>query len=122
MPVRFGLTPMLTPTLVNVGELPRTLDRQNGPFSAPSCTSVNVPERRTAGSKTAGCKFDSCPTCPANSEFMGAELIWNAAYFACFDPTWPQREQRRSRRSKIQLVINFPVQQGPAAFGQSLAT
>ena len=59
-----GLTPILTPTPVNVGELPRTLDRQNGRFQACSCTSMNVAERTAAGSKTAGCRCDSCPTCP----------------------------------------------------------
>jgi hypothetical protein len=61
--VRLLLTPMLTPTPVNVGERPRTLEGRNRPFSAPSCTSLNVPERRAAGSKTAGYRFDSCPTC-----------------------------------------------------------
>jgi hypothetical protein len=60
---QFALTPMLTPTPVNVGELPDTLDRHNGRLSGCSCTSLNVPERTAAGSKTAGCRCDSCPTC-----------------------------------------------------------
>src|SRR5262245_51454087 len=70
-----ALTPMLTPTPVNAGELPDTLDRQNGPLLAPSCTSLNGPERKAAGSKTAGCRFDSCPTCPRNPEFMGVTAL-----------------------------------------------
>ena len=47
------------------GYLKVALDHQNGPFYASSCTSLNGAERRAAGSKTAGCRFDSCPTCPA---------------------------------------------------------
>ena len=62
----YGLTPILTPTPVNSGERPRTLGRQNGRFPAPSCTLLNVAERTSAGSKTAGCRFDACPTCPLN--------------------------------------------------------
>jgi len=62
--VRLLLTPVLTPTPVNAGERPDTLDRQSGRFSACSCTSLNAPERTAAGSTTAGCRFDSCPTCP----------------------------------------------------------
>jgi hypothetical protein len=42
---------MLTPTPVNIGERPRTLERQSGPFSPDWCTSLNVAERRAVGSK-----------------------------------------------------------------------
>ena len=65
------LTPTLTPTPVNSGELPRTLDRQNRAIQAPACTSLNVPERTAAGSKTAGCRCDSCPTCPRSLNSWG---------------------------------------------------
>jgi hypothetical protein len=37
-------------------------------------------------SKTAGCKFDSCSTCPENPEFIWAAAVLRAAHVACFDP------------------------------------
>ena len=62
-----GLTPMLTPTPVNVGERPRTLDCQNGPILVPLCTSLNFPERTAAGSKNRRFELlDRHQLCPLN--------------------------------------------------------
>jgi hypothetical protein len=59
---------MLTPTPVNAGERPDTLDRQNGPFQASARPSLNAAERTAVASTTAGCRFDSCPDYPSCSQ------------------------------------------------------
>jgi len=43
---------------------PRTVD------SRPIWTSLDGSGHRAACSKTGGCRFDSCPTCPVNPEFI----------------------------------------------------
>ena len=84
------LTPILTPTPVNVGE------------------------RRAAGSKTAGCRFDSCPTCP--SQILNSwelqphrvQPIWRA-----LTPIDPNGSNTGSRAIDAQLLIGDLMQLGP---------
>jgi hypothetical protein len=96
-----ALTPILTLTPVNVGELPRTLDRQNGPFQACSCTSLNVPERTAAGSKTAGCRFDSCPTCPWTLNSSGFQAPWLQHNVCALTPIRSPFDTTRSNTADI---------------------
>src|SRR5262249_27586159 len=93
--------PMLIPTPVNAGELPRTLDRRNRAFQVGSCTSLNVPERRAAGSTTAGRRCDSCPTYPEIPEFMTIAGLWLQPNVCALTPIGPSFDTTRSNTADL---------------------
>ncbi len=63
------MTPNRTPTRTYVSERRRPLPRACALFGHGSYALTAVSGRKESGSKTAGCRFDSCPTCHENPEF-----------------------------------------------------
>src|SRR5262245_44047491 len=62
-----NLTPISTPTWANVGERWCTIGVKNRACERGLCAWADISEQKESGSKTAGCRFDSCPTCPAQT-------------------------------------------------------
>jgi hypothetical protein len=63
------LTPNPTPTRTYVSERRRPVPRARALFGHGSYTLTDISGRKESGSKTAGCRFDSCPICLTNPEF-----------------------------------------------------
>jgi hypothetical protein len=76
------MTPNPTPTRTYVSERRRPLPRVRALFGHGSYTLTDTSGRKESGSKTAGCRFDSCPTCqqPLSPEFK-------ALVSACISPS-----------------------------------
>jgi hypothetical protein len=73
---------------------------------------VNTSGRNEANSKTAGCRFDSCPTCPRMLNSWG--LLLRALSRKCvLCPSVPltrdHQEQHRRSLSAAKFVIDFPA-------------
>src|SRR5712691_1115192 len=73
------MTPNPTPTRTYVSERRRPLPRACALFGHGSYALPAVSGRKESGSKTAGCRFDSCPTCqqkPRN-EAAPSNVAWS---------------------------------------------
>jgi hypothetical protein len=97
---------------VNIGELPRTEHPPNERFQACPKTLTNAAERTPAGSKTAGCRFDSCPTCPENLNLSRLQPSWLQPIFCAVTPFDPNGSITGSYMRYAHLVIEVLVQQG----------
>jgi len=78
-----------------------------------------------ATSTTAGCRVDSCPTCPRTLNLWGLQCHDLSRLYG-FDPNLPppsyHQVKHRSYLSAVLLLMDFLLRQTPAAFAHSLAT
>jgi hypothetical protein len=83
--------------------------------------------QRAECSKTAGYRFDSCPTCPWEPSIYGACCSVSPAHFVCVDPyvtpiSYHQERHRRCMSAALLVMDSLVQQRAPVAYAQSLAT
>ena len=76
-------------------------------------TTLDDPGQCAEGSKTAGCRFDSCPTGPEVLNSSGLRLYCMHPVLDALTPVDPRRDKNRSLTTYARLVINVLVQHKP---------